>query len=197
MKRLQEKNSWEGEKIKGSRFIVNLGPVFSEEEAKQFLDMVAHKYPDARHHCYAYCLSNGISRSSDSGEPRGSAGIPILQRLEGVELVDSIVVVTRYFGGTKLGIGGLIRAYGGAAGDALKETEKVELVLGDLLELQFSYAQSSIVSSIVNKFSGEIKEEQYSDIILMKVFIEQEKSKNFAAELKEKSSNKVLIQKSE
>lgn len=197
MKRLQEKNSWEGEKIKGSRFIVNLGPVFSEEEAKQFLDMVAHKYPDARHHCYAYCLSNGISRSSDSGEPRGSAGIPILQRLEGVELVDSIVVVTRYFGGTKLGVGGMIRAYGGAAGDALKEAEKVEIVLGDILELQFSYAQSSIVSSIVNKFSGEIKEEQYSDIILMRVFIEQEKSKNFAAELIEKSSNKVLIQKSE
>lgn len=197
MKRLQEKNSWEGEKIKGSRFIVNLAPIFSEEEAKQFLDMVAQKYPSARHHCYAYRLSSGMFRSSDSGEPRGSAGPPILQRLEGAELVDSIVVVTRYFGGTKLGIGGLIRGYGGAAGYALKEAEKVDIVLGEVFELEFSYTQSPTVSSVVNKFSGVVKEEKYSDIILMKVFIEQENSKGFMSEIIEKSSNKVLIRKSE
>lgn len=109
MKRVVEKFLWEGEKIKGSRFIVNIAPICSDQEAKAFLDEIASCYSDARHHYFAYCLADGTTRSSDSGEPRGSAGLPILQRVESSNLVDTIVIVTRYFGGVKLGVGGLIR----------------------------------------------------------------------------------------
>ena len=197
MERLKEKYSFEGEKIKGSRFIVNFSPIFSEVEAKQFLEEIEAVYSDARHHCYAYRLSDGIFRTSDCGEPRGSAGLPILQRLEGANLVDTMVIVTRYFGGTKLGIGGLIRAYGGAAGEALKEGEREKIILGENFELHFSYADSSIVSSVVKRLDGEVKKEQYGEAIKQIVFVKKELVPIFEREIVEKSSNRISIQKVE
>lgn len=195
MERLKEKYSWEGDKIKGSRFIVSLSPVFSEEEAKFFLEEIQELYFDARHHCYAYRLSNEVFRSSDCGEPRGTAGSPILQRIEGENLVDTMVIVTRYFGGTKLGVGGLIRAYGGAAGEALKIGQKIQIVQGDLFLLHFSYADSSIVSSVLKKCDGEVREEEYGEKITQTIFIPRTASVLFEKEVIEKSSNRIVIQR--
>ena len=195
MERLKEKYSFEGGKIKGSRFIVNLSPIFSSQEAKQFLQEIEALFPDAKHHCYAYRLSNGQFRVSDCGEPRGSAGLPILQRLEGEDLVDTMVVVTRYFGGTKLGFGGLIRAYGNSAAQALKEGLREKIILGENFELEFSYADSPIVSSIIKRFTGELKMEEYGERIKHVVFIRKDRVSIFEQEIIERSSNRISIKK--
>lgn len=108
------------EPAKGSRFMATISPVSSETEAKGFLADVAAEFPDASHHCWAWRLATpAIERAGDDGEPSGSAGRPILAQLTGRDVMDVAVVVSRWFGGTKLGVGGLARAYGGAAAEAL------------------------------------------------------------------------------
>lgn len=115
---------FEGEPIKGSRFIATVVPVSDEGSAKTALAEVRAEMPDAGHHCWAWRIATpAIDRASDDGEPSGSAGKPILAQLVGRELVDTAVIVARYWGGTKLGVGGLVRAYGGAAGAALDSAE--------------------------------------------------------------------------
>lgn len=106
--------------VKGSRFITTAAPVSSEDEARQLVSEVAAEMPDASHHCTAWRIASpAIDRCNDDGEPGGSAGRPILAQLTGRNLVNVAVVVTRYFGGTKLGVGGLVRAYGAAAAATL------------------------------------------------------------------------------
>lgn len=110
----------EAEPSKGSRFIATVVPVSNEAAAKAALEEIVHEMPDATHHCWAWRIASPvIDRAGDDGEPSGSAGRPILAALSGRDIVDTAVIVTRYFGGTKLGVGGLVRAYGGAAGQAL------------------------------------------------------------------------------
>ena len=108
----------EGERIKGSRFIANVRPIVSEGDVVGIIEEISRDLPAASHHCYAWRLGWGPprERSTDDGEPGGTAGPPILQALRGREISDTLVVVTRYYGGTNLGKGGLVRAYGGAAG---------------------------------------------------------------------------------
>jgi len=193
MKQLAQKSSWEGEKIKGSRFIVNFSPVFSSEEAKIFLEEVRELYPDARHHCFAYRLSSGEERSSDSGEPRGSSGPPILQRLQSNDIIDAMVIVTRYFGGVKLGVGGLIRAYGGAAGQALKTAKFKEIEQGVLLKLIVPYSQDAVLRSIIKKYTASIQEERYGEDIRIHLLLEERKASLCKEELIERSSNRIKI----
>lgn len=108
------------EPIKGSRFIGTAAPIASETEAKSMLAEVTAEWPDASHHCWAWRLARPmIERAGDDGEPSGSAGRPMLAALVGRDLVDTAVIVTRWFGGTKLGVGGLVRAYGGTAAATL------------------------------------------------------------------------------
>ncbi|MGO4203267.1 YigZ family protein [Rhodococcus sp. TAF43] len=127
--------------VKHSRFIAVLRRIDGPSDAQEFVDERRRRYPDARHHCWAYITGNGpsdrIERSNDDGEPGGTAGIPMLQVLRARDLVDVAVVVTRYFGGIKLGAGGLVRAYSGAvvaavdeavAASALLSRERLELV---------------------------------------------------------------------
>jgi uncharacterized YigZ family protein len=108
-------------KIKGSRFIARAAPTRSAIEAEALVEAARRDFPDARHHCSAWRLdpAGGTFRANDDGEPSGSAGRPILREIEGRDLVDATVVVVRYFGGVKLGVGGLVRAYGSAAAAVL------------------------------------------------------------------------------
>ncbi|MBT3222948.1 MAG: YigZ family protein, partial [Proteobacteria bacterium] len=116
------------EPIKGSRFIATATPVASSDEAQRVIADITSEMPDATHHCWGWSLHDPErSRSSDDGEPGGSAGRPILAQIQGHKLTNIVVVVTRYFGGTKLGVGGLIRAYGGAAGMVLDRACVVEV----------------------------------------------------------------------
>lgn len=120
---------------KRSRFIGELWPAADEEEARARITAVKKQYPDARHHCWAYILPDGVYRWSDDGEPGGTAGAPMLEVLRGADLYGAVCVVTRYFGGTLLGSGGLVRAYSKAAALALADAgtepdpEKARLVI--------------------------------------------------------------------
>lgn len=107
--------------INKSRFICALAPVATETEAQDFIAGIRKEHPGARHHCFAYVLGadGGVQKASDDGEPGGTAGVPMLQMLVRREVRYVVAVVTRYFGGVKLGAGGLIRAYGGVVGEAL------------------------------------------------------------------------------
>ncbi len=119
-------------KIKGSKFIASVAPAYSPVEGEEFLERIKKEFWDATHNVFAYQIAVGEEaeeKASDDGEPTGSSGPPVLQAIKGSGLTNTIVVVTRYFGGTKLGIGGLIRAYGDTAAQALEETPRKELRL--------------------------------------------------------------------
>lgn len=138
--------------VKGSRFIAAVFPVSDKEEAKVFLTGIQKKYYDATHNCYAWRIHPSLEKSSDDGEPAGSAGKPILQVLKGSFLTNTLVVVTRYFGGTKLGIGGLVRAYGEAASMALEKVKAVTLYPLIVLSCAVSFQESQSVYRTVNRF---------------------------------------------
>ena len=128
-------------KDRGSRFIAFARPVEREEEVREFLESVRREYHDARHHCYAFKLGldGGTWRASDDGEPSGSAGRQILGQIDSAGLSDVLVVVVRYFGGIKLGVPGLIKAYKESAADALSKAQKVEKAAGRTWSLSFPY----------------------------------------------------------
>ena len=142
-------------KDNGSRFIALAFPVETEEEVKAVVDGLKKKYHDARHHCYAYRLGLGGERfrANDDGEPAGSAGRPILGQVDSAGLSDVLVVVVRYFGGIKLGIPGLIRAYKTSTADALGQAEVVEKVAGHSYRLEFGYLSMNAVMKLVKDLS--------------------------------------------
>ena len=124
-----------------SVFIGEALPVSTEDEALSFIDSVKKKYPDARHHVYAYVLrDNSIMRFTDDGEPQGTAGMPVLDVIRKNGITDIAVVVTRYFGGTLLGTGGLVRAYTAAALGAVKEAEIITYDVYTTLKIEASYS---------------------------------------------------------
>ena len=138
-------------KDNGSRFIALAYPVETEEEIKEIVSSIRKEYHDARHHCYAYRLGldGSVFRSSDDGEPSGSAGRPILGQIDSAGLSDILVVVVRYFGGIKLGIPGLIRAYKTSTADALASAEVVEKVAGSWYRMEFDYSLMQAAMKII------------------------------------------------
>ena len=140
-------------KDNGSRFIALAYPVETEEEVKAIVAGLRKQYHDARHHCYAYRLGykGDVFRSSDDGEPSGSAGRPILGQIDSAGLSDVLVVVVRYFGGIKLGIPGLIRAYKTSTADALSQAQVVEKIAGVWLRLGFGYESMNAVMKVLKE----------------------------------------------
>lgn len=140
---LRQRIRHEAEPTKGSRFVATAAPAADESAARALLAEVAAEWPDASHHCWAWRLATpAIERCGDDGEPGGSAGRPILSVLAGRDLIDTAVVVSRWFGGTKLGVGGLIRAYGGAAAQALDRGVVDDWI--ELVEISFSHTHGDI-----------------------------------------------------
>jgi len=138
---------------KASRFIAIATPVSSEPEAKDKLDSILKSYHDANHHCYAYRLgpAGDVYRINDDGEPSGTAGRPIHGQIQSHGFSDVLVVVTRYFGGTKLGVPGLINAYRTAAEEALSKAVPVSKVLTDTMEVTFDYPKMNAVMKILKE----------------------------------------------
>ena len=136
-------------KVKGSRFIASVGLAGTMEAAEAFREGIRHEFPDATHNCFAYRIAARVFRSGDDGEPSGSAGRPILQQIESRDLVRTVVVVTRYFGGTKLGVGGLVRAYGGAASEALEMAGVREVPITRRVRVRHPYERSGEVQSVL------------------------------------------------
>lgn len=127
--------------IERSEFICYLKKVFSEQEARDYINLIKKLHPDATHHCTAFIIGehDEIQRSSDDGEPSGTAGVPMLQALKNSHLQDACAVVVRYFGGIKLGAGGLVRAYTRSVAEAVLKAPKVKPIKGKIYSLSFSY----------------------------------------------------------
>lgn len=157
--------SAEPPKTKGSRFIGEAFPVATEEEATARLEAVRKREHAATHWCWAYRLGveGDAFRYSDDGEPSGSAGAPILRQIEARDLTHTLVVVTRYYGGTKLGTGGLVRAYGEAAALALDAAPVAERIVRTELRLRFAYDDTSPAMHTVSRFDAEIAEQHYTE----------------------------------
>ncbi|MFD4368462.1 IMPACT family protein [Rhodococcus sp. NPDC058521] len=140
-----------GTEIKHSRFIATLRRIATEQDARDFLDEQRRLFPDARHHCWAYVVGDDsvdrIERSSDDGEPGGTAGLPMLQMLKGRDLVNVAAVVTRYFGGIKLGAGGLVRAYSGAVGSVVDQSRLIGRRRLEMFTLGVDHADAGRVES--------------------------------------------------
>ena len=150
---------------KGSKFLSFARPVSGTEEIETILLELRKKYHDARHHCYAYMLGEDSStfKANDDGEPRHSAGDPILNEIRSHELTNTLIVVVRYFGGTKLGVSGLIKAYKEASRDAIGNNTIVTRTVMDTLQIWFGYELTSSVQSLISKTGAQIRSQEFSE----------------------------------
>lgn len=185
-------------KVKGSKFIAHAAPVDSREAAETYVGGVADRFADATHNCFAYKIGVGDRaeiRFSDAGEPSGTAGRPILQAIESRRLVNVAVVVTRYFGGTKLGTGGLIRAYAGAALAALERGELVPYVPKCTLRLQFNYQLANAVHGLLHRFGAAHVESRFDDLTEYVVTIGAGDEAAFVRALQDQCRGRIQVHK--
>lgn len=152
-------------KEKGSKFIAYAFRVDSEDEIKSNIESIRKKHYDARHHCYAWILGLDLrrERANDDGEPSHSAGDPILGQIKSFGLTNTLVIVVRYFGGTKLGVGGLIGAYKTAAFECLKEAKLVPLYEKRRVQFDFDYPQLSTIERLISEHQIEVKERNFKE----------------------------------
>jgi uncharacterized YigZ family protein len=153
-------------KEKGSRFISYLYPAAGSEEAETLVTGLRKKYYDSTHVCFAYRLGNGKEeyfRYSDDGEPSGTAGLPIFNEIKNKNYYNVLTAVVRYFGGTKLGTGGLVRAYSGAAKKVIDTSETITIYIKKEASLDFPYEFTGEIMQVVNRFSLDIIDREYSD----------------------------------
>ncbi len=160
-------------KEKGSKFLAFAYPVNGEAEIKGHLKSLKKKYFDARHHGYAYILGPGkdIFRAFDDGEPNHSTGDPILGQIRSHNLTNVLVVVVRYFGGTKLGIGGLISAYRSAAADALSKAVQIKKEVVTALAINFEFSATPEIMKLIKDFELVILEQEFTDKTMMRLEI--------------------------
>lgn len=179
--------------IKKSRFIAHIAEVKSEEEAEMLIKQVKKKYYDASHNCSAYILNSdqGLRHSSDDGEPSGTAGKPMLDVIAGAGLVDVIIIVTRYFGGTELGTGGLVRAYSGAAAEVIKTANVIEITSARLMEFVIDYGLLPKLQHLLLELGIIIYETEYLEKVKISVLVTDEVSGKFFKELTEITAGAV------
>ncbi|MBK0347960.1 YigZ family protein [Aerococcaceae bacterium zg-ZJ1578] len=162
--------------IKKSRFITYLMPIESEEQAQLYIAQIKKEHYKANHHCSAYILNEdaSIQRMSDDGEPSGTAGVPMLEVLKKQELTNILAVVVRYFGGTKLGAGGLVRAYSGAVSEALVKAELIQNITQSIIELTLNYAQVDTFQYHLSKqeIEATVLDTQYTDKVSYQLAID-------------------------
>lgn len=168
---------------KGSKFISYAYPVLDEDEVKERLDALWSRYPDATHICYAYRLGlEGENyRANDDGEPSGSAGLPIYNQIVSKEVTFVLVASVRYYGGTKLGVSGLIKAYKLSAQLALDEAKIVEKHLTKKVNFEFSYEDQGSVMRNVDRFNAEVIDTEFTDKCKLSVRIRMEIMDEFLA----------------
>lgn len=177
--------------IKGSRFYGLLAPITSEAEAKAHLQAVREDYPGATHYCWAYVLANGRALASDDGEPANSAGAPILRHIQGSKMVNLQIVVVRFFGGTKLGVGGLIRAYGDLAALALASVEVVTTPTRTRITFVHDHDLTGILDGLMNGYDLEMGPTQWGLQVERDIAIVDESVDGFCAQLIERSAGRV------
>ena len=183
--------------IERSRFISTCSHIESEEEARAFLARVRTEFPDATHHCYAFVADTlgNLMRFSDDGEPQDTAGMPILDALRGKKLYQTAVVVTRYFGGVKLGAGGLVRAYSGAASECLDGAEKRFFEPCARYMLTLGYELSDAVRKYISANGWMLADAQYSDCVRLTVAVRSREEEAFAAKIVDFTAGRVRVEK--
>ena len=185
---------------KKSRFIANIAMASSEEEALEFIDKIKKKYYDARHNCYAYIIGEegNKKKCSDDGEPQRSAGIPMMEVLENQGYFDIVAVVTRYFGGTLLGVGGLIRAYQGAVIEALVNTKTGEIRDGFRVQYKFGYDFYGKIKYIADSENIVIEDTVFDEMVTISLIFEKETCERLQKKLVEETNaniEQLLIEK--
>ena len=183
------------EEIKKSRFICHAKRVYSEEEARAFITAIKKEHYKATHNCSAFIIGerSEIKRTSDDGEPSGTAGVPMLGVLDNHNLTNVCVVVTRYFGGIKLGAGGLIRAYAGSVALAVKEIGIVEIKEQAGIQIQMSYAQYQEYGNFLKEHNLMELETNFTDQVETIIFVDKEDKETIKASLIEFFNGKVTL----
>ena len=188
----------EGEtEVKKSRFIATTRPVKSEEEAVSFIAEMKKKYWDASHNCSAFTIGRNheLTRCSDDGEPAQTAGRPMLDVLLGEDIHDLCVVVTRYFGGTLLGTGGLVRAYSGAVKEGLLNSQIVEKFRAYQMDVRTGYTGVGKIQYILGQRQISVQDTQYTDKVLMKVILPYDQEQCVVSEITEGTNGQAVIEK--
>lgn len=180
---------------KKSRFIAHIEPVTNEEEALQFITQMKKQYYDARHNCYAFVIGDNseLTRCSDDGEPSGTAGRPILEVLTGEGITNVVCVVTRYFGGTLLGTGGLVRAYQGATKEGLNNSVIIDKIEGIQLSVAIDYTDVGKLQYFFGSNSIRVLSSDYGTNVSFKIVIEIELLEKIKKDLTEITSGKADI----
>jgi uncharacterized YigZ family protein len=181
---------------KGSRFLAIVGPAADEAAAKGVLEALARRYPDASHQCWAWRLGRQArERSADAGEPAGTAGVPILQVLRGAGLSDVLAVVVRWFGGTKLGKGGLARAYAAAAREAVAGLPVVSRVPVVRLGVEVPYERVGAVKRLIRPPEVELEREEYGATARLVLAVHEERQEDLRESLAELGAGMLLAEK--
>ncbi|MCM3391468.1 YigZ family protein [Cytobacillus oceanisediminis] len=167
--------------IERSRFIAHVARAETADEALDFIQKIKKKHSNATHNCSAYLIGENdqIQKANDDGEPSGTAGVPILEVLKKKKLKDTVVVITRYFGGIKLGAGGLIRAYGRATSEGLQATGIVERKLMTVMKTKIDYTLLGKVENELRSSIYTLKEIQYLDTVTVETFVEENQTGAF------------------
>lgn len=165
-------------KEKGSKFISYIYPVTTKEEVKEIVDALKKEFYDARHHCYAYRLGyrGEDYRMVDDGEPSSTAGKPILGQMLSSNITNILIVVVRYFGGTKLGVSGLITAYKTAAADVIQNSTIVEKTIENIIKIEFDYSEMNDVMRVLKDSSSYIIKREYGNTSIFTISIRQKEA---------------------
>ncbi|WP_318482223.1 YigZ family protein [Photobacterium leiognathi] len=184
------------EEIKKSRFITYLAHTPNIEAAKQFVQQIKERHHDARHNCWAFVAGRPTNSMkwgfSDDGEPSGTAGKPILAQLTGSGVGEITAVVTRYYGGIRLGTGGLVKAYGGGVQQALTRLETKQKVITSELELSCEYNQVSLVESLLSEYNGTQLHADYGNQVTMQIELDSRIVDEFCAKLTNRSGGRIV-----
>ncbi len=180
---------------KRSRFIATVIPCDNEEDALSFLEEMRKKYSDATHNVYAYVIDeNNIFRYSDDNEPQGTAGMPVLDAIRKAGIVDCAVVVTRYFGGTLLGTGGLVHAYGSSAKEGLLQAGIIKRCLCDVISVTVDYQTSGKVSHFFSENAYIIENTVYENDVTYFVPVKKDDAEKFQKDLTELTSARAIME---
>ncbi|WP_419239518.1 YigZ family protein [Photobacterium leiognathi] len=184
------------EEIKKSRFITYLAHTPNIEAAKQFVQQIKERHHDARHNCWAFVAGRPTDSMkwgfSDDGEPSGTAGKPILAQLTGSGVGEITAVVTRYYGGIRLGTGGLVKAYGGGVQQALTRLETKQKVITSELQLSCEYNQVSLVESLLSEYNGTQLHADYGNQVTMQIELDSRIVDEFCAKLTNRSGGRIV-----
>lgn len=194
------KEGGQGEIVeKKSRFIATVLPIDTEEEALQYIERIKKKYWDARHNCFAFVIgsNNEIQRFSDDGEPQGTAGKPILETLLNENLHNTLIVVTRYFGGTLLGTGGLVRAYGQSSKEGIRNSVIQKVCEGISFKLTVDYNSIGKIKYIMGQMGITDAQEGYGQNVVLSILMKKDEYNEFNTKVTDATGGKAVFEDEE